>query len=190
MAAAISRQIKRATIDAVEERLVENVMNYREWAMAGVAAAIILLFFSAYRQTVRKLNSMSKFSMTLLLDEMSYRRQRIDFLKLIESTKTGTPLALYFAAMLNLEDAAKENWQSKLISTRMWQLNQRALQTGQSITDIRENEAGATENLKGEQINPFPDRERNNSTGTAMAKLTVGTIKFMHRLRNLLGISK
>jgi hypothetical protein len=140
--------------------------------IAVVVVAIILFYLTnALYLFVTKLNSVSKYAMTLLLDEFFYQRERTHFIKLVESIKTDYPNAIFDVAMLDLEGHAKQNAISKAISLRMWQLNKKAAETGKSAVDLGQEDVSSVGVQIGKKaVEPYPNRDVNLRTGQMLAR--------------------
>jgi len=163
-------------------------MTQEQWLGAAILGAIMFLLFVFGRHSSRQKYIMSRFAMMLLLDELAYRQQRIQFLRLIETLKVKSSFALLSAAMISLEDEAQKLMREKAIGPRMWQLNQRAIQTGESITDLLEKSGSPSTDLRGQELAPFTTSEKNARMVERIVKLYVALVRLKRRLRALLGI--
>ena len=156
-------------------------MNFSQWVIASAVAGIIVLLFLFSRFATRKSMVMSKYAMTILLDEFLYQQQKNQFLKLIESTKVENSGILFQSAMFNLEDAAEKVAATKLIGIRMWQINQKALKTGQSAAKILEStptDSDAT----------YPRFEQNIAISHFAVKARLTLKRFRRRVNQLFGL--
>jgi hypothetical protein len=140
------------------------------------------------RFSSKRSNEMSKFAMLLLLDEFTYRNERVHFLKLVETLKVKNSTALFYAAMFSLEGKAEINSKAKVISGRMWQLNQRAIRTGESVADLVEKPDTPIEDLKGNRLDAYTDNEKHIEAGDKVAKMLIARAKIRRRIRGLLGL--
>ena len=163
-------------------------MTQEQWLGAAIIGAVMFFLFAMSRNFSRKSYVMSRLTMMLLLDEFAYRQQRIQFLKLIETLRVKNSLALLHAAMLSLEDEAIKAAETKTIGPRMWQLNQRAIQTGESLTDLLEKPATTGDDLRGIRREPYSDSQQHAEMGDKIAKISIALLRFKRRLLGLLGI--
>lgn len=158
-------------------------MSTAELVLVIVVAVVIFYLAVATRYYLTRLTAMSKYAMTLLLDEFLYQKERKEFILLVESIKTENPNAIFDTAMLNLEDHAKQNAISKSIALRMWQLNSRAAKTGKSSLEANEEVLTDLRGQVRKTDDPFPNRDQNLKTGEMLAKARIAVARLRKRLR-------
>ena len=158
-------------------------MTLTSFIIVEVLVIAFLGLIGLIRYAGNQSNIISKYTMTILLDEFLYRQERIRFLKLIETLKVENSAILFQAAMFDLQDAVMKNLTARNIGPRMWQINQRALISGESAATILE--SGGV--ILGNTDPQYPLRDQNVAISRAHFKFRKKIRETHAYLRRLFG---